>query len=248
MAAKNSPLVHTADWMNPTPGEQQASSRHGNAWVREWSLSAHASTQKAQAEAEKRETDIRAEAAGSRPAQQRSAAVAAMKRPAADEVVESDAAMKRPVSADPRPEPAMKRPAAAAGPNRSALPLTTTTIIPKNPPPDTKTFAGNAKPKNPSLALARDAAQTYWKHWKCSRCEKFLACDKLGTQQQIWKRVKEAVEDATPTLPTRDPEKKVAVVYLAFNECRVSLDDCGQNSELHVQVHQKFDKDMFANQ
>ncbi len=171
-----------------------------------------------------------------------------MKRPAADEVAESDAAMKRPVSADPRPEPAMKRPAAvAAGPNRSVLPLTTTKIIPKHPPPDTKTFAGNAKPKNPTLALAWDAAQTYWKHWKCSGCEKFLACDKLGTQQQIWKRVKDAVKEATPTLPTCDPEKKVAVVYLAFNECRDFLYDCGLNSELHFQVQQKLDKDIVEN-
>ena len=222
MAAKNSPLVHAADWMNPTPGEQQASSRRGDAWVRERSLSAHASTQKAQAEAEKRETDIRAEAEGSRPAQQRSAAVAGMKRPAADEVAESDAAMKRPVSADPRPEPAMKRPAAAAaaGPNRSVLPLAAAEVVPEGPPPDMKTFAGNTKPKNPTMALAWDAAQTYWKHWKCSGCEKFLACDKLGTQQQMWKRVVDAVKEAKPTLPISDPEKKVAVVYLAFDECR----------------------------
>ncbi len=125
--------------------------------------------------------------------------------------------------------------------------MTTTTIIPKTLPPDTTTFAGNARPKNPTLALAWDAAQTYWKHWKCSGCEKFLACDKLGTQQQIWKRVKDAVKKAKPSLPTYDPEKKVAVVYLAFNECRDFLNDCGLNSELHVQVQQKCDKDMFEN-
>ena len=60
--------------------------------------------------------------------------------------------------------------------------------------------------------------------------------------------MKDAVKEATPTLPTYDPEKKVAVVYLAFNECRDVVDVCGLNSELHVQVQQKWDKDMFENQ
>ncbi len=121
-------------------------------------------------------------------------------------------------------------------------------VVPEGPPPDMKTFAGNTKPNNPTMALAWDAAQTYWKHWKCSGCEKFLACDKLGTQQQMWKRVVDAVTEAKPTLPTSDPETKVAVVHLAFNECRDLFDDCGLNSELHVQVQQKWDKDMFENQ